>query len=294
VEIAHLSDLHVLWAPGRRGAAWYRFLNKRMVGGLNLALKRSHPVELLEAAVADLRAHPPDHLVVTGDVSNLSLEAEFVRARDLLAQAGLPPERISVIPGNHDAYTKGSFRTRRFERVFAEWLGGPDATWPRVQRNGEVLIVSLSSAVPTPFLTAYGRLDPAQLDRARALLQADAAFKLALVHHPPVQGDGQADRVWRRNLDGRRLLDVCRETGTALVLCGHTHRPFDWREPGGPWVFCAGSTTRPVKAGLGSGATYNRYTIEGGQLSGLIVRGLDPAQGTFVEVDRRALAPAGI
>lgn len=54
---AHISDVHVLDLAGVSAA---RYLNKRLSGLLNLALKRrnAHPIALLEAVVDDLIARP--------------------------------------------------------------------------------------------------------------------------------------------------------------------------------------------------------------------------------------------
>lgn len=283
MEVAHLSDVHVP-APRHARARWHEYLNKRWIGGLNLLLHRKHPEELLEAAVADIARHPPDHLVVTGDLSNLALDGEFARAREHLDATNVPPERVSLIPGNHDAYVASAYRQRRFERAFAPYVGGEDVVWPRAQTEGEVLFVSTNSSEPTPWFTAHGRLGPEQLAEVERLLrESEAAFKVVLVHHPPLLGTGKLDGRWRRNRDGPALVRICQESGADLILCGHTHVPFRYVVPGGAkplHVICGGSTTYPVKE-VGVGGTYNRYTIEGGRLAKIEVRAFDPALGAF-------------
>ncbi len=283
MEVAHLSDVHVK-APRHARARWRDYLSKRWIGGLNLLLHRSHPEELLEAAVTDIAAHPPDHLVVTGDMTNLALPGEFARAREHLDATGVPPERVSLIPGNHDAYVHSVYRQRRFEQAFAPYVGGEDVTWPRAQEREGVLIVSTNSSVPTPWFTAHGRLGPEQLEAVGALLDASAApFKMVLVHHPPLLGDGTLDGRWRRNRDGPALVELCQRHGADVILCGHTHRPFRYRVPGGDkplHVICGGSTTYPVKE-VGHGGTYNRYTIEDGHLAAIEVRAFDPDLDAF-------------
>ena len=102
-RLAHISDLHLL---SLRGATVLSFLNKRVTGGANLLLRRAHAhqLALVERALADLAEADVDHLVVTGDLSNLSLAAEFELAHELLRGFG-DGRRVSVIPGNHDRYT---------------------------------------------------------------------------------------------------------------------------------------------------------------------------------------------
>lgn len=285
MDLAHISDLHVHAPFG----PWRGLLNKRLIGATTLTLLRAHPMSIMEAVVEDLRRAPPDHLAVTGDLTNLALDSELARVAGYLGDVGLPPERVTVIPGNHDAYVPGPYRLRRFEHHLAPVLGlAPDAyLFPRAQRRDGVLFVSLSSAVPTPWFTAFGRVGREQLDRAREALRADdAPFKVVLVHHPPLQAHGGPDRIWRRNLDWKGVLDVARDGGADLVLCGHTHKAFRVDAPGPGkrlLISCAGSTTKQPRR-LGHAATYVRYRIEGGRLVHLERRGYDPDRREFVSL----------
>src|SRR6185369_3679834 len=79
-RIAHISDLHVL---SRTGAHWRAMLfNKRITGYANTLLRRGrvHRREFL-LAVLKAAAKEADHVVVTGDITNLALESEFDDAR---------------------------------------------------------------------------------------------------------------------------------------------------------------------------------------------------------------------
>ena len=104
--LAHLSDLHVTPVRGRRPAA---FLNKRMLGALSWAVRRrwEYRPDVLAALLDDLHAHAPDHVVITGDLTNLGLADEYADALTWLERLG-GPRRVSLIPGNHDIYTSES------------------------------------------------------------------------------------------------------------------------------------------------------------------------------------------
>ncbi|MBL4847533.1 MAG: metallophosphoesterase [Planctomycetes bacterium] len=291
IEIAHVSDLHFAWAPGDAGVPAHGFLNKRLVGYANLRFHRKNPQAIADALGEDLRAHPPDHLAITGDLTNLSLPGEFRRARDWIESLELPPERVSVIPGNHDAYVPEGLDL--FEETFAPWLPGP--SWPREQRAGPAALFGTSSSLPVPWFRAWGALGPEQLDSLSRLIDAsDAPLKAVLVHHPPVLGNGRPDKPTRNNRDGARLIEVCRGR-VDLILCGHTHEAFDYTFPGERplRVFCAGSTTMAPKT-HGQAATYNRYRSLGGRLNEIVVRGFDPQLGAFLSLSSRRPAPAGL
>jgi len=143
VRIVHFTDLHV-W----QAWAWpWELLGKRGVGLLHLWLARVHvfPRWALLAALAHAERLQPDHVVVSGDLTQLSLPAEFRRARALLERF-VP--RLTVVPGNHDRYTLDSQRRRLFEQSFGEL--GSAAGFPTVQDLGaDLRILGIDSSKPT-------------------------------------------------------------------------------------------------------------------------------------------------
>jgi 3',5'-cyclic AMP phosphodiesterase CpdA len=74
-RLAHVTDPHF---RSFAGAHVGDFLGKRAVGALNLVVnrQRKHKMELLAALGEDLRRERPDHVALTGDLSNVSLDAE--------------------------------------------------------------------------------------------------------------------------------------------------------------------------------------------------------------------------
>jgi 3',5'-cyclic AMP phosphodiesterase CpdA len=100
--LAHLSDLHLpLPAP----PPWRALASKRILGYLSYRLKRKmvHDEAVLAALVEDLRQHAPDHIAITGDLTNIGLPDEFTSTARWL-HALHSSDAITVIPGNHDAY----------------------------------------------------------------------------------------------------------------------------------------------------------------------------------------------
>ena len=100
--LAHLSDAHIGPIPRPNLA---ELLGKRVTGYVNWLYKRAgqHDMGVLATLVADMRAHSPNHVVMTGDIVNIGLPAEIALAKDWLATLGAP-EAVSFTPGNHDAY----------------------------------------------------------------------------------------------------------------------------------------------------------------------------------------------
>jgi 3',5'-cyclic AMP phosphodiesterase CpdA len=236
MRIAHFSDLHLLSLEGVRP---HRFLNKRFTGWLNLRLKRGsiHRSAYVRAIAGEVARLDVEHVIVTGDLTNLALEVEYELVRDLFERdLHLDPSRVTVVPGNHDLYTRGALVSRRFERYLGPFLksdlpelgvdvGG--ARFPVVKLRGEVAIVALSSAVPRPPFVAAGELGDAQLAAlARVLAHPEVARRTVVValHHPAVY-EGSRMKTYVEGLrDAPALLAQLRPLGGGLLLHGHLHR----------------------------------------------------------------------
>jgi 3',5'-cyclic AMP phosphodiesterase CpdA len=283
LRIAHFSDVHALSLDGARP---WQFLNKRAAGFLNLKLHRGekHPVRLFRAIVDDLNLRPVDHVIVTGDLTNLSLEPEFRLARAILDGIALGPAQVTVVPGNHDVYTLSALRERRFWELLAPYATSDDATavdFPLVRVRGEVAIVGLTTALPSPPPLADGWLGRAQLRRLEERLRDLAGrFRIVALHHPPYTN---RHAILRGLRDRGALQALLARVGCELVLHGHEHRDLRVQLPGprGPI---------PV-IGVGSGtydderrdrrARYNVYTIDGGRLAAVETRVHEPASNRF-------------
>jgi 3',5'-cyclic AMP phosphodiesterase CpdA len=301
ITLAQLSDVHL--APVQGFAL--RHLNvKRGLGYLNWqrSRRRVHRMESLELVVADLKAQRPDHIAVTGDLINLGLPAEYEAARAWLQGLGSPQE-VTVIPGNHDIYTRlrdhpGVACWAEFMRsdAWGETLGveGADG-FPFVRRIGPVALICLNSAEETPPFVAAGRLGERQIAALAELLKRtrqEGLVRVVLIHHPPLPGQVPARRGLR---DAAALERVLAAYGAELVLHGHNHRDdrvdFAWAEGRIPVIGVASGSAGRVHKDEPLGR-YNLFRITRSDHGAQIVcttRGLD-ATGCFVEqVDRRLL-----
>ena len=266
MRVAHLTDPHVFAEEGIGAAEIYGTLpSKRWLGGLNLALgrRKHHREGLLEAAIDDINRHGYEHVILTGDLTNLSLEAEFRRARILVDRFDGGPARVTVLPGNHDAYTPEAVVERRFERAFAPFLPEPLA-WPIVRELGELVLVAATTAVPTPWGFASGRIGAeqrAKIEAALAGAKARGQFRLLALHHPPVKARGTE---LRQLSDRAALAGSLRRYGCELVIHGHDHRDQRSQLPGptGPIPIYGAPSVTYVDERPDRRARYNVYTIE--------------------------------
>ena len=296
MRIAHFSDLHLL---SLEGVPPWRFLNKRLSGWANLRLKRGHihRASYVRAIAREIARAKVDPVVVTGDLTNLALEAEFDAVRRLLEEElALPPRDVSIIPGNHDLYTRGALTSRRFEAYFADWLQGdlPElavdvggARFPVVKLRGGVAVVALSSAVPRLPFVAAGELGRAQLDAlSRVLAHPEVARRTVVLalHHPAVDGWSGVKAHIEGLRDAPALLELLSRVPRGLVLHGHLHRRIQ------RIVTTAAGKLHHVGATSASlhdpspdrMAGFNIYEIDDGAVGRIEASVHDPSSGTFV------------
>ena len=150
MKIGHISDIHWLDTTNTHLSD---FLNKRISGGINLLAGRAkkHTKEATECALKTLKDLGCEHLIVTGDLSNLALPAEFQSVKHVLNQY-FPDNNMTIVPGNHDFYTRESEIARRFEMFFYSSKPGNldlglQETWPFVRIYKDVAIIGLNSAI---------------------------------------------------------------------------------------------------------------------------------------------------
>ncbi len=263
--LAHLSDPHLPPLPVARP---HELIGKRALGYVNWRRNRHtiHRRELLDILVADMQAQQPDHIAITGDLVNLALPSEFAPARRWLDGVG-PPERVTIIPGNHDAYVRATRRC--FDDTFGDYLRGDDAnpadgiSYPFVQRRGPLALIATSTAVPTAPFMATGRLGRAQLaalDRVLAQLAAGSAFRVLLIHHPlRPEHHGR----FKRLTDAEALLALLERHGVDLILHGHdhVHSTMWFNGPRGRIPAIGAPSASAVAHGHHPAAAYNLFSI---------------------------------
>jgi 3',5'-cyclic AMP phosphodiesterase CpdA len=258
-----------------------------------------HSRAVLDRIVVDMWAQGPDHVVVTGDLVNIGLPQEHANALEWLKGLG-PPERITVIPGNHDIYSRigpdpGAGRWSAYMASNDEGRRYSDhgEEFPFVRIHGRIALIALNSSVPTPPLLAFGRIGVSQLSRLESILDRlgqAGLFRLVLVHHPPLVGQGGAARGLR---DAEALQQALTRYGAEVVLHGHNHRNmFTWHEcrTGRAAIVGAPSASSAVAHGREPCARYNLLDIDPAEKRvDLVGRGIGDVHGAIVELERREL-----
>ncbi len=225
VRLAQISDLHLL-EPGhgsRRGMMAWRlsFLSAHR------ALDADDRVERAKRALAAVRALSPDHVVITGDLTEDGTVRQFEALAELLHDSGLAPSMFTLVPGNHDVIDRVDGWARAFD--------GPLRAFAATSRFGEEVVVGALSVVPvnTAFhqhwVFSAGRLAPehareiaAAVERGRSQGRA-----VALVQHHAVTAHPNRVVHWIDGLrDDAGARSLLREEHVHVVH-GHIHRRRD-------------------------------------------------------------------
>jgi 3',5'-cyclic AMP phosphodiesterase CpdA len=297
MRLAHCSDLHLL---SHDGAKWLELANKRWIGAMNLLSTRSrhYHVAAFETMVEDMNALGIDHVLCTGDVTNLALRREFEFARTRFDKLTNGPLGVTVVPGNHDAYVAEGVPL--FHEMFGDFAT-PDAGWewtedhrhdaddvlhwPIVRIRGDVALIGLSTSRATPWFTAYGKVGPGQLARLGHVLadpRLAGKVRIVAIHHPPA-GKRATSRI-RGLRDHAEFAHVMLTHGADLIVHGHEHQDLTEELPG------PDGSMIPVR-GIASGtylhnkpertARYRIFEIQDGRLRGDHVRVWDRERGVF-------------
>jgi 3',5'-cyclic AMP phosphodiesterase CpdA len=214
--LAQISDLHV-----------------RPLGALYKDVVDSNA--MCRAAIDHLnRLDPrPELVLITGDLVDEGLDAEYVALRSLLSRLEAP---CLLMPGNHDD-------REVLARHFADHAYLP-ASGPKhylIERHA-VRVVALDTTVPGDH---HGEVDEAGLawldDALRATRGAPA---IVMMHHPPVAcGIPYLDKYMCRQPE--RIAEViARFDHVERVLCGHVHRPIQRRWAGTLLCCCPSTATQ--------------------------------------------------
>jgi 3',5'-cyclic AMP phosphodiesterase CpdA len=177
--------------------------------------------------------YEPDFVMHSGDITHLTLAAEFGQAKEMMSDIRTP--RVFTVPGEHDTINDGGALYRKF--FGAHTLGDG---WFSFDIQG----VHFISLVNTTSVDALGKLGTDQLDFVRRDIGAvSSETPIVLFSHIPLYamypkwGWGTGDAV--------TLLGMLRRFGSVTALNGHVHQVFTKTE-GNVTFYSAAPTCYPL------------------------------------------------
>src|SRR5450432_2967909 len=185
-RIAHLSDAHILDPrPSRTRSGWSMRVRFLSIGRpLDAAGRRDKLRRSLETA----QRVGAQHFVLSGDLTEIGAPGEYETLAEVLHDSGIAPDRMTLVPGNHDMYSSADA---------SRWaLEGPLAAFARTSARepGKIVDIAGASLLPLdatfhqPVTRSAGWLpDEAIASIERRASDPTLARKplVAIQHHPP-------------------------------------------------------------------------------------------------------------
>jgi 3',5'-cyclic AMP phosphodiesterase CpdA len=168
--------------------------------------------DALRSAIKEVNALSPDVAIVTGDLTEDGLISEFELAAKELKQ--LKAKKKIFLSGNHDYRSTGYL-------LFKEFF-----PFEHVTETDDAVIIVLSSPRPDRDDGEVGHRQNIWLEGI--LGKFKNKVKIVAIHHHivPVPDTG-ADQI--TIVDAGDVLRSLVKSRVNMVLCGHRHRPWQWK-----------------------------------------------------------------
>ena len=220
--IIHISDLHFHKYPKK----FYEWKSKRFLGVANTFFRRARQFPLYRAKklVKQISKMKWDHLVISGDLTQLSLESEFILAREILDPLLKDETKVTIVPGNHDRYVLQNISKDLFKKYFGNFFGKKKVHTQEI--NTDWIIIGWDSAHPNDWLSSSGTVGRSTIVETEKIIQSFSEEKsFIIVNQFPLT----FPKNWKLN-HSHELLNlqpirnwILRFPQIRLYLHGHIH-----------------------------------------------------------------------
>lgn len=228
-RIAHLSDVHMLDPNTKRSSARYRFAARAV--GLGRPLDPRARAKKLARGLEAAKASGADHVVISGDLTEIGDATEFEHFADVLYAARMPVDGVTLVPGNHDAYTTPAAWRRALAGPLSRWAGASASEPGKVVERSGYAILPIDTTCFQSIARSGGEFTR---DAARAVERrlTDPSFRdkalVLVLHHPPLVQPKNPVWEWIDALRGsRHVLDMLCSHPRVQLLHGHLHQVVD-------------------------------------------------------------------
>ena len=237
------------------------------MGATNLLIRRARefPLKRAKILVEIIQKMEWDHLVISGDITQLSLEKEFSLAREILDPLLIKSERVTVIPGNHDRYINQHDGTDLFTKYFGEFFGTNEVHVSKI--NQKWVIIGWDSAHPNDLRTAAGTVKNTTIQASEKLIKnfPDQTNFIVVNHYPLTFPE---DWKFDRSLELYNLVPVrnwiMQNSQIRLYLHGHIHLTWSHRLPrdSAPELLLVNSAASCSKLYNGQISSFHQIVLE--------------------------------
>jgi 3',5'-cyclic AMP phosphodiesterase CpdA len=240
-KIAHISDLHfskISFNPSI-------FFSKRFIGILNLIFNRnkSYTQKILHQLPKLFDSLEIKHVFITGDLTSTSMIKEFQAAKNFINQFD-KKINLFIIPGNHDHYTKKSFK----KNLFYQFFNSPNTHLLKSLKNEKIEVyplsenwyyIGLDTCIPTHLFSSGGLFSKDLENHLVDILEKIPKEKnILLVNHFPLIQDVAQRKILKRREVLYKILK--KYTNIKLYLHGHTHKASIEKSKDLPYMICSG------------------------------------------------------
>jgi len=187
-------------------------------------------VKKLKTALSAVKRSGADHVVISGDLTEVGSLPQFETFAENLHDSGLDPASVTLVPGNHDAYTVADAWAKMLDgplRAFARSSAGEPG---KVVDLGNVVLLPLDLSRHQSIVRSGGELTAGAASALeQRLIDSDLQKRGVIVvqHHPPF-GHARGAWQWIDGLRGHgRMTDLLTANPGAQLLHGHMHRLID-------------------------------------------------------------------
>ena len=284
MKIIHISDLHILEIK----ATPLDFLNKRIIGGLNIYFNRKgeYLTENVEKLFNDINKQKFDHIIITGDFTNLALPSEFKKAKELLEMLG-DHSKISIVPGNHDSYTRKAFRKKYFQKYFDKWLINDlkveknkksDKKFPYVRLlDDNIAVIGFNTSITSCCFCSAGKISNYQIKEFEKMMESSQLkdrYKIVLIHQDLKKVSKFEE--WSSGIrDRKKIVKLFSKHKIDLVLHGHRHYNTEYQIDEENYKLKIIETAASARYTKNSSGSYSIYEIKENEIKDRKVRYLD-------------------
>ncbi len=230
MKIAHISDLHFFFPyPSSH------LFGISLIGYINAFLRRRNffITKYLDDCIASLIRDEIEILIITGDFTTTADPKEFLMAKDFLQKVSDAGIKVHAIPGNHDTYTKESFKSKMF---YSRLDILPKLSAEKIHPKWDLILLD-NTILNKPF-RANGSFQLEQKEQLEKILEN--CKNVIIANHFPF-----IDKLTHHNLFNSKALKkiLKKHHGTVIYLCGHTHVTSYTQMDGNVHIFNSSETT---------------------------------------------------
>jgi 3',5'-cyclic AMP phosphodiesterase CpdA len=166
------------------------------------------------------------HIVLSGDLTEVGTPGEYETLAEVLHDSGIAPERLTLVPGNHDLYSAPDAWKWALRGPLAAFAETSAAEAGKIVDVGGAAILPIDVAFHQPVTRSAGCIDARTIEAIKARAGDAGLSQQPLVvvqHHPPFVRTTKAWDWIDGLIGGKHLMGLLEAFPHLFVLHGHLH-----------------------------------------------------------------------